>query len=508
MAAPEDSRAFVSYSRTDSQFVLKLVRSLRTQSARVWFDQLDIPPGARWDDEVEAAMRECNQMLVVLSPDSVSSQNVLDEVSYAIEERKQIIPVLHRACEVPFRLRRFQWVDLTGKNYNAELQRLVSRLAGASSERAGEAPQPGGVGTRSLRPRPVSELPGGGSTGRRAAGCAERAFASELGGQWREAEEQFRECFRHSVSEREIILMLDALRGIARALRQQEQFEEAEEVALLSWEIAEGNDLPQAAARAINTLAVMRYAQEDLQGARDLYLQALERARDAGDDELIALVSQNLGVIAHIFGDLSEARILYLEAMGAVVRGKQLDRAVAMYINLGKVCTDLGEWQDAELYFARGIETAERSNDTPMLLRVMVNRVELLIQVGELQLAAWALDEIETPLQELDDRELLTMAARFRGELARRYGKYEDAARHLQRALDLSLKAQLDYERARVLRAIAELRQEEGRTAAARSALREARYLLENMGAQREIARLDTLLQSWSSPSTAGSPGT
>ena len=102
---------FFSYSRVDSEFVLRLAKDLRAAGANVWLDQLDIGGGQRWDNAVQEALRRCPSQIVVLSPDSVSSDNVMDEVSYALEEHKKVIPVLYRECEIPFRLRMVQYID-------------------------------------------------------------------------------------------------------------------------------------------------------------------------------------------------------------------------------------------------------------------------------------------------------------------------------------------------------------------------------------------------------------
>ena len=111
--APENSRFFFSYAREDSEFVLALATELRKAGAGLWLDQLDILGGHRWDEAVQAALGSCQGMLAVLSPWSVASQNFMDEVSYALEERKQVIPVLYRECTIPFRLRRVQHVNFT-----------------------------------------------------------------------------------------------------------------------------------------------------------------------------------------------------------------------------------------------------------------------------------------------------------------------------------------------------------------------------------------------------------
>jgi hypothetical protein len=93
----------------------------------VWIDQLDIAPGQRWDRAVEDALAKCLQLVVVLSPAAVESTNVMDEVSLALEEGKTVVPVIHRQCKIPFRLRRLQYVDLS-LNYSAGLDRLLETL--------------------------------------------------------------------------------------------------------------------------------------------------------------------------------------------------------------------------------------------------------------------------------------------------------------------------------------------------------------------------------------------
>ena len=47
---------FVSYSRDDQDFVLKLARDLQSAGANIWLDQLNIEAGQPWDDVVENAL--------------------------------------------------------------------------------------------------------------------------------------------------------------------------------------------------------------------------------------------------------------------------------------------------------------------------------------------------------------------------------------------------------------------------------------------------------------------
>lgn len=121
---------FVSYSSEDSDFALRLSGDLKAAGASVWLDKFDIVPGQRWDRAVEDALTNCALMLVVLSPDSVGSNNVMDEVSHALDAQKTVIPVLYRECVIPFRLRRVQYVDFRG-DYDRAVRLLKTLVIGA-----------------------------------------------------------------------------------------------------------------------------------------------------------------------------------------------------------------------------------------------------------------------------------------------------------------------------------------------------------------------------------------
>jgi hypothetical protein len=123
----EPQTAFFSYSRDDSEFALRLAEDLKAARANVWLDQLDIAPGQRWARAVQDALNNCHRLLVILSPSSVGSSNVEDEVAFALEEHKTVIPVFYRDCKVPFQLRPFQYVDFRA-DYDRGLKTLLRTL--------------------------------------------------------------------------------------------------------------------------------------------------------------------------------------------------------------------------------------------------------------------------------------------------------------------------------------------------------------------------------------------
>ena len=143
MAKETQRKTFLSYSRINEDFALKLAKELKSEGFDIWFDQMDIPPGARWDTEIEKALNEADIFMVIITPASAKSDNVLDEIGYAIDTGKRILPVLLEAATLPLRLRRFQYVDFTSKSFNEGIKsakELLGALIDQPTIPDGEAP--------------------------------------------------------------------------------------------------------------------------------------------------------------------------------------------------------------------------------------------------------------------------------------------------------------------------------------------------------------------------------
>ena len=134
------SRVFFSYARADAEFVLTLANGLRAAGIGLWIDQLDIAAGDRWDSAVEDALKASPCILVVLSPASVASQNVMDEVAFALAANKRVVPVIHTRCDIPFRMQRLQHIDFTA-GYDSAFTQLVSVLGGVSAAPLAQSPE-------------------------------------------------------------------------------------------------------------------------------------------------------------------------------------------------------------------------------------------------------------------------------------------------------------------------------------------------------------------------------
>src|SRR5438270_6586903 len=118
---------FLSYSRSDERFALRLAKDLRAHGVAMWVDQLDIRPSEHWDRAIERAVSASRGLVVILSPRSVASDNVADEISFAIDSGKSVLPVMIEKCVLPLRITRMHVVDATG-SFDRALRQCLEAL--------------------------------------------------------------------------------------------------------------------------------------------------------------------------------------------------------------------------------------------------------------------------------------------------------------------------------------------------------------------------------------------
>lgn len=117
---PQTLKVFLCHSSSDKAIVRSLYSRLRADAIKPWMDENDILPGQDWDLEIRKAIRERHMVLVCLSADAITKvgylQKEIRQVLDAADEQPEgtifLIPVRLEPCNVPDRLRRWQWVDL------------------------------------------------------------------------------------------------------------------------------------------------------------------------------------------------------------------------------------------------------------------------------------------------------------------------------------------------------------------------------------------------------------
>jgi len=144
MTTPPALKIFLSYASPDHPVVRKLYERLVKLGADPWLDVENLLPGQDWKLEIQKALEDADVILLCLSKGSVNKEGyVQKEMRLALDRGLEmpegaifLIPARLEECDLPFRLRDYQWVDLFTES---GMQRLIKSL-NLRAERVGAKP--------------------------------------------------------------------------------------------------------------------------------------------------------------------------------------------------------------------------------------------------------------------------------------------------------------------------------------------------------------------------------
>ncbi len=125
-----ESEIFICYSRVDSDFVRKLNDELQIMGRTTWLDTESIAPGHDFETEIKNGIENSDNVLFVISPESIVSENCIWELEYAKSFNKRFINVLFRDPKnepLPEPVGRIQWVDFRKqyRDFHKPLSELI-----------------------------------------------------------------------------------------------------------------------------------------------------------------------------------------------------------------------------------------------------------------------------------------------------------------------------------------------------------------------------------------------
>jgi TIR domain-containing protein len=113
------NEAFLSHSSLDRDFAIDIAGVVRRHGVPIWFSETNMVGAQQWHDEIGAALRRCDWLLILLSPNSVESIWVKREIVRCLNDpryNERIIPVLYQPCDydqLSWTLSALQIVDFT-----------------------------------------------------------------------------------------------------------------------------------------------------------------------------------------------------------------------------------------------------------------------------------------------------------------------------------------------------------------------------------------------------------
>jgi len=133
-----DKRVFISHSHEDSAFCHQLVRTLRVALGGddvVWMDETGLTGGVKWWNDICDNIQKRPVFVVVVSPDSMRSNWVRDEIELAWQYKnnapggKTIIPIMYRTAKMHDYLSLQQAISFVApRPYEEALQELLAAI--------------------------------------------------------------------------------------------------------------------------------------------------------------------------------------------------------------------------------------------------------------------------------------------------------------------------------------------------------------------------------------------
>jgi hypothetical protein len=127
------TRVFLSYSQEDKETARYIADELRRSGVSTWFDEWELQLGDSLRQNIERSVSSSDYVLVLLSPASVRSDWVKNEITVALSRELKdrairLLPVLIEDCEIPLLLKSKLYLDLR-QDRELGIQRLVAQLA-------------------------------------------------------------------------------------------------------------------------------------------------------------------------------------------------------------------------------------------------------------------------------------------------------------------------------------------------------------------------------------------
>ena len=138
MRPPRQLKVFLCHASGDKPAVRDLYRRLRADGIAPWLDEEDLLPGQDWELEIPKAVRSSDAAIICLSSRAITKagyvqkeiKDALDVADKQPEGTIFLIPLRLEECDVPERLRRWQWVDFYQKTGYERLIRALRTRAG------------------------------------------------------------------------------------------------------------------------------------------------------------------------------------------------------------------------------------------------------------------------------------------------------------------------------------------------------------------------------------------
>jgi formylglycine-generating enzyme required for sulfatase activity len=120
---------FISHSSKDKPFADAVCAGLESRGVRCWIAPRDVLPGISWSEAIVDAVNECSVFLLILTSNSNSSKQTINEVDIAVNHNKTIVPFrmedFQPTGSMEYFLGNLHWLDALSPGLEEHITKLV-----------------------------------------------------------------------------------------------------------------------------------------------------------------------------------------------------------------------------------------------------------------------------------------------------------------------------------------------------------------------------------------------
>ncbi len=129
------TQVFLAYSEKDEEIKEKIRQTLMREGLTIWRNKTDIKTGIAFQSAINQGIEGADNLVYLLSPDSLKSEYCQKELAHGFANNKRIIPLLIEETDLKLiqsPVRELQFIDLTGHEdadkYQSGVDKLLAEL--------------------------------------------------------------------------------------------------------------------------------------------------------------------------------------------------------------------------------------------------------------------------------------------------------------------------------------------------------------------------------------------
>lgn len=131
---PPPPSAFISHSSLDASTAQELCSRLESKGVKCWIAPRDVTPGNPYADEIVRGIEGCTSLILLSTPNSIASDNVMNELEQAFRLHRAILTIMVKGATVSrqlgYYIARLHWLECTADNIDSVADRLSVVLHG------------------------------------------------------------------------------------------------------------------------------------------------------------------------------------------------------------------------------------------------------------------------------------------------------------------------------------------------------------------------------------------